>query len=443
MVFSITDKIFNKISSSKFIALIFIIILIRLIYFFIIPVGELPDEIYIFERIYYSAVFRMNSELVKNHTIFFPNSEYFYPPLYYLFNSLILQLFFSLNKTVLTFQESFFLYANIFRFVNFLLSAFSIYLVWKILNIIKMEKQIIISSLLLFGLLPTAAIFSNALNFHLYVFFGFLLFLYLLFVKKWLNHEVKRSIYLGLIVGVLLLIGFEGFMLIPLYPVYLMLTRQRKMITSIVYFIGIILLISGWWYVANFIKFGNFYNSEIFKVTVRNFPKPFSFPNYIDAVLKHTSETFIFTVGRSNDLRFVLFGYSIWKVLFWVSVAGWIKLILAKKNKFIRRLISNHIIILFILFIENMIVFIYADFKLNFSASQGRLFFPSLLLISIIFIVGIRSWLNKNQLKYLPYITLIFLLIYNYWGIGCTLFDYKDINILPKVLGCFNYLKLR
>lgn len=443
-MFPIIDKIFNKLSYSRFIALIFIlIILIRLIYFFLIPVGELPDEVYIFERIYHSAVFRMNSELVKNHTIFFPNSEYFYPPLYYFFNSFILQLFFSLNRTVLTFKESFFLYANMFRFVNFLLSAFSIYLVWKILNIIKLEKQIIISSLLLFGLLPTAAIFSNALNFHLYVFFGFLLFLYLLFVKKWLNNEIKRSIYLGLIVGVLLLIGFEGFMLIPLYPIYLMLTRQRKMITSIVYFIGIIFLISGWWYVANIIKFGNFYNPEIFKVTVRNFPKPFSFPNYIDAVIKQTSETFVFTAGRSNDLRFTPVGYTVWNVLFWVSLAGWIKVIFSKRNIIIKNLVSHKLIILFLLFIENIVVFIYADFKLNFSASQGRLFFPSLLLISIIFIVGIRSWLNKSQLKYLPYITLIFLLFYNYWGIGCTLFDYKDINILPKELGCFNYLKSR
>lgn len=406
---------------------------IRLLYFFVLPVGQLPDEIYIFERIYSGSLAYISPALLANHNIYFPNSEYYHPPLYFFINSFLLQIIFRIRGLV-SFGDAFLLYGPFFRLLHLLFSLMTIVFAQLILRSTKLNNSVRESALYLFCFIPTAIVFSFALNFHIYVFFATYFFVYLLF-KNNLNSQLK-SFVLGFICGLSLLVRFEGALLIPVYFVYVFSNKKIKQKVKLsAYFLFSTLLLGAWWYVANLFRFHSFYDPKILASTIETNIKPFAIANYFRTIVDQTIDTFIFTAGRTNNLRLTKLAYFPWKILlFFVFVV----VLLRIKNLFRMVTKSPELLSLTVLFLGNLLVFIYINVKVNFSP-QGRYFFPSLLALVVFLMLTISYLFPKNKLGSLRALVVLFLVVYNFWSFGCTLYFFDKIATTTKWLGCFNF----
>src|SRR4030042_5883100 len=234
-------------------------VVIRIIYFFLIPPGQLPDEIFNLKRILTNASNPENIFFPDQEEFFYHNNEYFYPPFYFLISS-------SIVRTVgvnLSFNQL----ISILRFVSLTISVLSLIFIWKILEKIIPNKFIRLTSYTFIALLPTLGSFSIAANPNNLAFFLVILFIY--FTIK--NYNNKTSYLAGFIAGsvfgLAVLTKTDSIVVLPfiLYPLYTLRKQRKSLFIYLMVFLIASFIFGGWWYLANYFKTGYFYNLKLFE----------------------------------------------------------------------------------------------------------------------------------------------------------------------------------
>ena len=432
-----------KISSSLFkgynswITFIFVFaILIRIIYLLVIPSGQVPDEIYVFARIWDLALNQIDPVFSTSDSMYYSNNEYYYPPLYFLLSSVVFKLVFLFKTIPLEFSDAFLASYIYLRFFSLLIFMGSIGLIWKIIQKIDLVYPIKIAVFLFITLLPTFAIFTISPSHNVLLFFFSVFVIYLLIHETWPLTDRKRAWFLGLISGLALLTKFEGLLLPVAVVTYVFLAKKGvSVIRFIFHYLLSAFLVSGWWFLLNFLKTGWFYNRSLFNSALQGYILPFSFPDYFSLLLRWTSETFLFTSGATNNIRLSGFGYEIFYISFLVGVFG----LIIKFPSLPRSAVFKRVYFMFaVLALVNLIIFLHVNLQLVFQP-QGRYLFPSLLFISLNVVLGLSAWFKKKYYPFLPIFIFILLVFFNIWGLGCLSSFYHGINFTPVWLKCIYY----
>jgi len=176
--------------------------------------------------------------------------QMYQPPLYYYFSSRIYILGEVAGVDPLKFVQ----------LVGFLSSLGIILLSYEILRVYFKDKFLIYGSLLFVIFLPILVYEANVITSE--TLFGFLATLAIYLISVWKDKlSGRRSLFLGVIVGASLLTKYTGVFLfasVIVYYVYGYLRdKELKIIRSGVVFVVACLVVCGWFYVRQFILFGN------------------------------------------------------------------------------------------------------------------------------------------------------------------------------------------
>lgn len=395
--------------------LLTISILLRLVYLFTIPLGKAPDELYHFERIYYTSIRLRFPDEILFHRIDYQNSTYPSPGGYYVLNALLLSPFLKLPllPTITAFEH----YGHVLRFINLVISTVTLGL----------------STRMIWKLFPSSAVFI-------------LLLLY--FFPQWTSSSTYISsdplflLLLTILLSVLVNVVMKPFrpwyaLLLSLWSSLAILTkplaplvvfgvlagifsssrwRKDRHAALFIYLAGTTLL-TGWWYVNNYFSTGSFLASPEVRAVVTGYTQPFSFPYYFFGVGWWTAQTFVLSLGPTNNVRLVEVFYPLFWMFIAVLLTQYVKKpvrdsLLSKKPQ------KKVLIILTAMTFFAVIQFIIVNTTLSFQP-QGRYLYPLVLLFPIV--VGHSlSYLTPDRTK--PYLlvgTVAVLLLFNFWGLRC------------------------
>lgn len=420
-------------------------IVIRGFYLFITPAGQTPDEIFILRRIWNTVGNYSNHSVEMDNQKNYPNNEYYYPPLYFVSMALLIKLLLLFGEFPRNFDLPISTFYIQLRLVSLILSALSLILIWKIINKIEAVFEIKLSVLILLSLVPSFASFAMFPNHNTFLFFLMTLFIYFLTLSA--LPPFQKSSILGIIGGLALITKMDAFLIFPIFITYNFLSQDKR--TFIKNF-GIFLLVSmisgGWWYIYNYFDSGWFYNLELFHKSISEYAMPFSFENYIKTMFSITITSFFNAFGFDNSISIGRTGLNIQKLFLMITLYGFLIWIFKKntlkiKNKsiYLKKIIYS----LFSAFIVNLIFFLQVNLKYAFQP-QGRYFYPSILFLGILTILGLSSFFKKDKLYLLPVFLFTFWIFFNWWSIGCILNTFYNINILLKPMLCaFSSINLR
>lgn len=410
-----------------FIIIFSLAIAIRLIYLLITPPKQLPDEVFIFERSWYMSIGN------HNHPTHYSNSEYYYPPLYFFISSLIIKTLTIISPEPLSVNEAYLRFYFPLRTFSFFLSISSLFLIWKTIEKIKIENPLKISAFTFIALLPSFASFSISPNHNVLLFFFLSLILFLTTKNDFRFNSYKHATLCGLISGLASLTKFDAFIIIPSMLFLIITSKTKAAVSYMKIFIFSAIVVGGWWYLLNLIKFGWFYDKNLFEAAISGFDKPFTVFGYELYVAVATLRTFLATFGVYNQLYLHPSAYSAFILFLFFSIYGLIK------NQVFKSLLKSGKLYLFLLimFLANLAVFLQFNFIYTYQA-QGRFFFPSILFIGLTLSLGFSSLFKPKY--YIP--TAIFIvsgMILNLWGYLCILNSFYNLN-LPNINLCENIL---
>lgn len=396
---------------------------LRIIFVFLTPIFEKPDEKGHFEYIKYLAE---NKKLpVAGH--FF--SEYFQPPLYYIITAFIFQF---MN----IFTQDIWYHVIFFRVISVIFSMITLYLTFKIASLVFKEKDLVIGVVAFAALLPSHInVNSNTTNANLSQVFATLI-IYLL-LKNITKIKNKINLVIGVLAGLAILTRpseIASVLTIPLAYLIKYFPNIKKSFKPIMLVALMVLAVSGWHLIRNFIFYGDIfaYNAMKWSTPPDNTPKDLIFAARL---LGWTFVTFWVTFGRTNNVVVGNFTsttgmavfFVFYSILLLISLFSFIGLHrLAKKylkNKKMIRInqkkslivLAFHIIILLLLFI---------NFNLYNLEPQGRLLFPAISAISVFFTLGIYSLFNTNNKKKFLQIYLNFFILINLISVITALMHY-------------------
>lgn len=420
-----------------FLFIISLAVFIRVIYLFLIPIGQNPDEVFIYERIWRFVTTGIDPSFHTQNSMYFPNNEYYYPPLYFLLASSIVKSVLFFSNSTLNINEAFLGSYISLRILSLLITTGSLFFIWKILVSLRINDYLKSSIFIFIALLPSYAAFSVSPNHNVLLFFFTSVFLYLLISTDWLSTNLRQISSLGIIAGLALLTKLEGLLLLVSFFVYIYSQKEAKRLKYSLVFLFWASIISGWWFILNIFNTGWFYNRELFEAALQGYILPFSFPNYLPRLLTWTLETFFITYGSTNNIRLSILGYKILYLFLIIGFAGFVKIGLGRIRLIIKSQKSFYLTLI-IFFVVNILIFLHVNINLVFQP-QGRYLFPSLLFLAIVITSGFSGWLKKNSLYVLPWGFFILFLFINLWGLGCIFLVYRHVSLLPSLLGCVNY----
>ena len=265
-----TKELFRIILFEKtWILILFLAIILRIVLLFLLPVGQTPDEIFVFKRVWSEAI------NVEENSKYYPNNLYFYPPLYFLIAGLIIRVFGAIPSA---FEQAFVHFYVYLRILSMTLSIASLFIIWKILEKFELNNNIRLAIFGFIALLPSFVSFSISANHNNLLFFLLFLFIYLSIGTVWELTNYKKAVILGLNFGLALLTKIDAFVLLPAFLAYILLFKKKKALSKfIIIFFIFALVAGGWWYVWNFIHTGWFYSRESFTASIYGFTMPFFF----------------------------------------------------------------------------------------------------------------------------------------------------------------------
>jgi 4-amino-4-deoxy-L-arabinose transferase-like glycosyltransferase len=404
-----------------------IAVIIRIIYFFLIPPGQLPDEKYNLKRILTNASNPDSIFFPNKEEFYYPNNEYFYPPLYFLISS-------SIVKTAgpnLSFEKL----ISVLRFVSFIISILSLIFIWKILEKIISNKLIKLTSYTFIALLPSLGSISIAANPNNLAFFLVILFIY--FTIK--NYDKKNSFLAafiaGSVFGLAVLTKTDSLAVLPfiLYPLSTLRKQKNFLLIYLIVFLIASFVFGGWWYLANYFKIGYFYNQKLFEASILETIIPFSFKHYIYVLIYFTFLSFHATYGSTNNIYLNHLLYIPIVVLTLMSFFGLIEKVSSPSGT------GKNKLLFYLPFFLSFIINLYFFFLMNFYYSlqaQGRYLFNSIIFLSLMWAAGLFYFLPKNIHKIIPVIILVVLFSLNILGFGCNLQYFYGKTIFPKILSC-------
>ena len=419
-------------------------VVIRIIYFSLTPPGQLPDEKFIFRRIWTNIKEPTNNLFPDKSEFYYANNEYYYPPLYYSISSLLLTPLSTISNHLMNIEDAFDQSIYILRVLSLFLSFGSLILIWKIIEKLNSNNIFRLSVFSFIALLPSLASFSIAANQNNLALFLTTLFICLSVVKY--NRKLKdRDIFIiGLVFGLSLLTKFDSIITAPFILLNIStLKDKRGFIRYLIIFSLSVLMFGGWWYVINLIKDGWFYDKYLFAFALKDYALPFSSEHYLSNLFGLTIISFFAIFGIENNIALNYQPYLLLELVIITSmIAYFFKTIKAmamcvpQSNN-----LNIKIYIYFTLaFIFNLIIFLLINF-LNVYQPQGRYFFNSIIFLTVAFVLLLFNLLPRKAHKSIPIIITVSLLILNILGFGCNLQYFHNTNIFPRDLSCVgNYL---
>lgn len=401
---------------------------LKLAVLFILPVGQTPDESFIFKRIWNQVLVARGIENPEEQIKNYPNNVYYYPPLYYITASILVYVLLLFSSVPATMNQALADFYVPLRLFSLLLSSFSLVLMWKILSKFQMNKYFGISVFTFIALLPESINFSIFPNHNVLLFFLITLFLFVLFNVN--NAKYWKYPVLGIITGFALLTHFIAVILLPVSFVYILFSSgEKKKIFSI--FLIFCLAAGGFWYLFNIFNFGWFFdrsliNSETYGI------KPFLVDYYLAIILIETLSTLFVSYGIYNNIRIGYFAYAALFVFLAAACLGYLK---RSNNK--GQIPSAVKASLLVLFFGNLSIFLYFNLFYELQA-QGKLLFPSILAIAIFVILGLSRYFSAKNLYLLPVLIFGVFTFLNWWGLGCLTKVFYNFGILPSIFSCIS-----
>lgn len=204
--------------------------------------------------------------------------EFFSPPFPYLFPAFVNEI----CKSYFSFENIYETCQRIYGFVNIIFQSLMylllLYIYMKIVKLFRgTDKKIYLSVLLVLGLFTANYRTIGMIRAETYILLlnSFLLYRFLLLLKKSFTYSKLDIFYFGFTIGLLALSRQWAFLLFPAYfLLYFFIKKEHKFkyfkFLTYTFFIGF--LISSWFYINLFIEYGSFtkFNQD---------PIPFSFNN--------------------------------------------------------------------------------------------------------------------------------------------------------------------
>lgn len=402
--------------------------LLKLAVLFILPVGQTPDELFIFKRIWNQVLVARGIENPEEQIKNYPNNVYYYPPLYYFTASFLLNVLLLFSSVPATMNQALADFYVPLRLFSLLVSTFSLVLMWKILSKFHLDKYLGLSVFTFIALLPENINFSIFPNHNVLLFFLITLFLFVLFnVNK--APYWKYSV-LGIITGFALLTHFIAVILLPVSFVYILFSNDEKKKIFSIYLI-FCLAAGGFWYLNNIFNFGWFYDRSLVNGGIDSV-KPFSVDYYPVFLFFDTFNTFFASYGVYNNIRVGYFAYAALFVSLVVFSLGFLK-----RPKYEGQISSVVKASLMVLFFGNLSIFLFFNLFYELQA-QGRLLFPSILAIAIFVILGLSRYFSAKNLYLLTVLIFGVFTFLNWWGLGCLTKVFYGFWILPPIFSCIS-----
>src|SRR4030042_572486 len=92
---------------NTWISILALAIVFRIVLLFLLPAGQTPDEIFIFRRIWNEILNSINPLLNTDNFKFYPNNEYYYPPLYFLIGRYFIRTLLFFKDFPLSYEQAF------------------------------------------------------------------------------------------------------------------------------------------------------------------------------------------------------------------------------------------------------------------------------------------------------------------------------------------------
>ena len=222
--------------------------------------------------------------------------EFFSPPLPYVLPAFINEIckysISSLNKLE-TCQD-------IYGFINILFLSFlfliTLVVYMKIIKIIfNKDTSFSLTILLTIGIFSTNYKAISMIRGEMYILFlnAFLIYRFLLLVKKSFNYQKQDIFIFGVTIGLLALSRQWAFLLFPSYFIFYFFVEKiykEKYIKFMTFSFFIGFLISGWFYIGLFIEYGSFttFNQDPTKFSFSNQPLDFYIPFFNESSMVFT-----------------------------------------------------------------------------------------------------------------------------------------------------------
>jgi hypothetical protein len=212
--------------------------------------------------------------------------EFFSPPFPYLFPAFVNEI----CKSYFSFENIYETCQKIYGFINIIFQSFMylvlLYLYMKIVKLFNgTDKKIYLSVLLVLGLFTANYRSIGMIRAETYILLlnSFLLYRFLLLIKKSFAYDKSDIFYFGFTIGLLALSRQWAFLLFPAYfLLYFFIKKEHKLryfkFLTYTFFIGF--LISSWFYINLYIEYGSFtkFNQEPIPFSFKNQPLSFYLP---------------------------------------------------------------------------------------------------------------------------------------------------------------------
>lgn len=400
-------------SHKKILAAIFILALLFRIFFALaIPIFEKPDENMHFEYIEFVAE---NKKLPVQGNFL---AEFFQPPFYYVISAPVLSF-------IKLFTDSIWLHVIFMRLISVFFSMLTLYLIYKIASLLFSNRNLVIGVLSFAAFLPTHLnVNSNTSNANLSQVLTTLI-IYLILKSLTKTDTKKRNFLLGSVAGLALitrLSSISAVLTIPLAFIVKYFPKVKKAVKPVAVIAIIALVISSWFFVRNFMLYGDFFAYNAMKMST---PPDYMAKDLIFAarLVGWTFATFWATFGRINGI-FIgsihsLAGISVFFLFYFalliVSLGSVFGLyIFYKKYRKNKKILSSFqkksfIILAFHIFLLGLF---FLKFNLDNFEPQGRLFFPAISGIAIFFAFGMYNLFTTfNKRAFLPAYLALFMIL--------------------------------
>ena len=212
--------------------------------------------------------------------------EFFSPPFPYLFPAFVNEI----CKSYFSFENIYETCQKIYGFINIIFqSLMYIVLMFIYIKIIQLfygeNKKYYLTVLLVLGLFTANYRTIGMIRAETYILVlnSFLLYRFLVLLKKSFKYEKIDIVYFGITIGLLALSRQWAFLLFPAYFLlyfFIKDTEKTKYLKFITFTFFIGFLISSWFYINLFIEYGSFtkFNKEPTRFSFKNQPLSFYFP---------------------------------------------------------------------------------------------------------------------------------------------------------------------
>ncbi len=418
-------------NNKKILAIIFILaIFFRLLSALIIPIFDKPDEGPHFTYLQFVA------ENKKLPVQVGPTGELHQPPFYQVFASFILSF-------IKTFTQDIWYQVFFLRFLSIIVSMFTLYLTYKIASMIFNNQKLIIGITAFAAFLPSHINLNSTItNANLGDLLSVLIIFFMLKILME-KENLKDIVLLGLVVGISLITRLSIIPAILTIPFAFVVkfypnikTNIKRIIKPLVIIAIIGLVISSWHFYRNFTLYEDFLG--VSAVMIRPPDDIQKDTIFIVRLLGWTFITFWAAFGRTNGI-FIgnlssVTGISIfiisYLILLLVTLASLYGLYL-----FLKRYIKNKNILsgtqkkAFVIMLFHLIVLglIFIRYNLWDFQPQGRLFFPAISTIAILFTLGIYNNFKTQYWKKISISYLIFLIMLNIISFVSLLHHYLQV----------------